>query len=150
MDTRQQKIREFFSDYEARFNKALLNPPVIDVEGVADAFAPFFVEASPLGVNGGKNDEQFRAVIPQGFLFYKSIGTVSMKIASLEIVPLDGYHTMVKVHWDSRYRKPGGQEERIEFDVIYFLQVLKEKPKIFAYITGDEQKVLREKGLIPG
>ena len=29
---------------------------------------------------------------------------------------------------------------RNRFDVIYLLQIIGEKPKIFAYITGDEEK----------
>jgi hypothetical protein len=53
------------------------------------------------------------------------------------------------VHWRSFYTKKDGREELIEFDVIYFVQMRDEKPKIFAYITGDEQGVLREKGFIP-
>jgi len=38
---------------------------------------------------------------------------------------------------------------RGEFDVIYLVQTLGETPRIFAYITGDEEKALREKGLFP-
>jgi hypothetical protein len=55
---------------------------------------------------------------------------------------------MVKVQWRSFYNKRDGSEELIEFDVIYFVQTLNEKPKIFAYIMGDEQGVLSERGLI--
>jgi hypothetical protein len=47
------------------------------------------------------------------------------------------------------YDKRDGSEELIELDVIYFFQIIGEKPKIFAYITGDEQGALREKDLIP-
>jgi len=40
--TKQQaithKIKKFFSDYETRFNKSLLDPPQIDIEGVVDSF----------------------------------------------------------------------------------------------------------------
>jgi hypothetical protein len=55
---------------------------------------------------------------------------------------------MVNVHWNSSYNRKDGSEVFIEFDVIYFVQIIDEKLKIFAYITGDEQAVLREKGLI--
>jgi hypothetical protein len=150
MEMMKQKIEKFFSEYAARFNRSLLDPPEIDAEGVTDSFSSFIVGANPLGVAGAKNDEQFRARIIQGFRFYKGIGTTSMKVASLDITPLDELHAMVKVHWDSRYRKKDDEEERIEFDVIYLLQLLDGRLKIFAYITGDEQKVLRERGLIPG
>jgi hypothetical protein len=46
-------------------------------------------------------------------------------------------------------QQKGWSEELIEFDVIYFVQIIGEKPKIFAYITGDEQGASREKDLIP-
>jgi hypothetical protein len=46
-------------------------------------------------VNCGRNDEQFRAAIPQGNAFYRSIGTKSMKITGLEITPLDDFHTLI-------------------------------------------------------
>jgi hypothetical protein len=103
----------------------------------------------PLEFLCGKNDDGFRNAIPQGYEFYRNIGTKSMNIDSVNISSLDEYHSMVKVHWNALYSKRDGSEEKIEFDVIYFVQVIEEKPKIFAYITGDEQGVLREKGLIP-
>jgi hypothetical protein len=142
-------IEAFFAAYAARFNAALADPPHDDVEGTAAAFARFFVEASPLGVNGGPNNEAFRAMIPQGNAFYRAIGTKSMAIRGLEIQPIDDLHAMVRVHWDSRYARPDGAEVAIPFDVVYFVQVLDGTPRIFAYITGDEQRVLREHGLLP-
>ncbi len=106
--------------------------------------------SSPAGIHGGKNDDSFRAQIPIGYGFYRSMGTRSMDITSLELTQLDEYHWMAKAHWDSRYAKEQGGEERIEFDVIYFLQAIEESVEIFAYVTGDEEKALREKGLMPG
>jgi hypothetical protein len=67
MDTVTQEIKAFFADYEARFNRALGDPPHFDVEGTAGAFSDCFIEVGPHGVTCGKNDEQFRAVIPRGF-----------------------------------------------------------------------------------
>jgi hypothetical protein len=142
-------IEAFFAAYAARFNAALADPPHDDVEGTAAAFARFFVEASPLGVNGGPNNDAFRAMIPQGNAFYRAIGTRSMAISGLEIQAIDDLHAMVRVHWDSRYAKPDGTEVAIPFDVVYLVQVSAGTPRIFAYITGDEQRVLREHGLLP-
>jgi hypothetical protein len=73
-----------------------------------------------------------------------------MKIASLSITLLDDYHSMVKVHWNSFYEKKDSSKEQIDFDVIYFLRTDNESIKVFAYIAGDEQKALRERGLMPG
>jgi hypothetical protein len=86
-------------------------------------------------------------MIPKGHEFYRSIGTTLMKVSSLEVTQLDDLHWMSRVHWDSRYMKEG-VETRIEFDVIYFLRMQDLEPKIFAYITGDEQRVLKDHGLL--
>lgn len=144
MDNVQEKIEKFFTAYEQRFNDVLNGKPA-DVEATAGAFADYFVESSPAGVMGGKNDEKFREMIPKGNEFYKSIGTLSMKIDSLEITQLDDFHAIARVHWMSSYKK----DVDIDFDVFYILNLVNEEPKIFAYITGDEQKVLQENGLVP-
>lgn len=149
MATINQKIEQFFDAYAARMNQSLGDNPVIDAEGQAAAFAEYFVESSPVGVMGGANDEQFCAQIPKGYAFYKSIGTKSMTITQLDITTLDEYHVMAKVHWDSRYAKQDGSEEQIAFEVIYLLNTAGDDPKIFAFITGDEQKTLQERGLVP-
>ncbi len=149
-DTRMKMVEDFFAAYAASFNRALDDAPEIDVEATAGVFSDCFIAADPNGVSCGKNDEQFRAQIPEGFAFYRSIGTKSMKIASLAVTPLDDYHLMAKVHWVSVYRKKDGGDEQIDFDNIYFVQTIGNKPRIFGYITGDEQKLLRERGLIPG
>jgi hypothetical protein len=147
--TVNQRIEEFFERYEARLSGALAETPEVNVEATAAAFTACFIEANPNGVLCGQNDDMFRAQIPKGFEFYRNIGTQSMKILSLDVTPLDHFHSMAKVHWEARYLKKGGSRDVIDFDVIYFLQTLGEDPKIFAYITGDEQKILRERGLIP-
>jgi hypothetical protein len=149
MKTTDQKLKEFFAEYEARITRALAEPPVVDIEATMAAFADCFIEANPNGVSCGKNGEEFRAQIPQGFEFYRSIGTKSMKIASLTIAQLDDYHAQAKIHWEAFYKKKDGEEVLLDFDVIYFVQTSGEKQKIFAFITGDEQKAYQEKGLVP-
>jgi hypothetical protein len=149
MENTKQTLDAFFEQYAARINRALGISPVVDVDASTAAFAESFVEASPKGIVGGKNDEEFRQAISQGLGFYRSIGTKSMTIKRKTINRLDDYHWMVKVHWLACYRKQDSSETFIEFDVIYLLQMLDECPKIFAYITGDEEKVHQEHGLVP-
>lgn len=142
----EKSIYDFFAAYEKRFNDALQGET--DVEATANAFGPFFVEASPAGIHGGHNDQEFREKIPKGMDFYRHIGTDSMEIISQEVTPLDDLHYMVKIHWKATYKNKDNTELAIEFDVIYFLQHKDSQLKIFAYITGDEDKVMREHGLI--
>lgn len=148
MPINEEIIRDFFANYAERMNNALGDPPEIDAEATAAAFAGCFVEASPAGINCGKNDEAFLEQIPKGYEHYRNVGTRSMNITSLEITPLDELHALAKVHWDSRYVRKDGKEIRIEFDVFYFVQMKDDTPKIFAYVTGDEQKVMKEHGLV--
>lgn len=146
--SREQTLIDFFNAYASRFNAAITgNSP--DLDGFVNSFADFFVGASPLGVNGGKNDENFRAQLPKGFAFYKSVGTQSMEIVTIAITLLDDLHAMVKVHWRSRNERKDKTKVAMDFDVFYFLQEKDGIPKIFAYVTGDEQKALQENGLLP-
>lgn len=138
-------IEQFFEAYEKRFAEGLSGNEV--AAGTANAFADFFVEASPVGISGGKNDEEFRDRVPKGYEFYRSIGITKMEIRQLDITELNELHHMVEVYWESFYEKDG-QQDSIEFSVIYFLQHLNGTLKVFAYITGDEQAVLKERGLV--
>ncbi|WP_426291771.1 hypothetical protein ACN9ML_16660 [Dyadobacter endophyticus] len=139
------QIEQFFEAYEKRFAEGLAGNAV--AEGTATAFADFFVEASPMGIIGGKNDQDFLDRVPKGYDFYRSIGIAKMEIRQLDITELNELHHMVEVYWESFYEKDG-EPGSIEFSVIYFLQHLNETLKVFAYITGDEQAVLKERGLV--
>ncbi|MCF0070286.1 hypothetical protein LZD49_07370 [Dyadobacter sp. CY261] len=139
------EIEQFFEAYEKRFAEGLAGTAV--AEETAKVFADFFVEASPQGITGGKNDQSFLDAVPQGYDFYRSIGITKMEIRQLDITELNELHYMVEVYWESFYEKDG-EPDSIEFSVIYLLQHLNGALKVFAYITGDEQAVLRERGLI--
>lgn len=145
---KQNEINRFFDAYAKRFNQALAGKEV-DVDATVSAFSECFIEASPLGIVLGKNDESFRKAIPKGYDFYKKIGTKAMQIVSKDIQPLDEFHSMVRVHWNALYEQTNGTRKQIAFDVVYLLQHIGTAFKIFAYITGDEQKALQENGLIP-
>ena len=142
----ENRIKQFFADYENRYAAALAGS--IDVEATAAAFAAEFIEANPFGVQAGKNDEEFRKVIPQGMDFYRKIGTKSMEVDNLSITTLDPFHYLAKVHWRATYARKEKDDLLIAFDVIYFLQDIDQELKIFAYITGDERGVMKEHGLI--
>lgn len=139
------QIEQFFEEYEKRFAEGLAGNAV--AEETAKAFADFFVEASPMGIMGGKNDQEFLDRVPKGYDFYRSIGITKMEIRQLDITELNELHYMVEVYWESFYEKDS-QPGSIEFSVIYFLQHLNGSLKVFAYITGDEQAVLKERGLV--
>jgi hypothetical protein len=140
-------IERFFEAYAAQFARALADPPAIDVEATAGAFADCFIEAGPRGVSCGRNDSAFRAQIPQGYAFYRQIGIRSMAIVMFVPTRLDQRHWGVRVRWLAEYDL-GGRTGDLEFEVVYFVQMTGAGPKIFAYITGDEEGTLRSLGLL--
>jgi hypothetical protein len=146
MENIKEKIEAFFKAYEKRFEEGLGGEP--DIKATRAAFASCFVESSPVGVNCGKNDEEFDKAIPQGYDFYRSIGTTGMTVSSLNINELHPNHYAVKVQWKSVYKKRDGAEITIEFEVVYLLRHFDNELKIFAYITGDEQGELKKYGLV--
>jgi hypothetical protein len=144
----EQNIRDFFEAYARRFNDSLRAGGHVDLRGVVDSFAPYFVQSTPLGVRGGRNGLLFRWMVPRGFARYRRIGTKRMLVRSLEVTELDPMHAAAKVGWHSEYVKKSGEAVAIDFEVIYLLRVADDRPKIFGYITGDEEKVLREHGVL--
>lgn len=147
MNTLQERVDLFFDDYASNFNESLLGAEV-NADKVSQCFSECFIEASPMGVNAGKNNDQFKEAIPKSYDFYKRIGITSMQILNKEVTPLDSQHTMVKVHWQSNFKRKDDTMGEVSFDVFYFLQAHDESFKIFAYITGDEEAVLKQEGLI--
>lgn len=146
MENREKQLIPFFRDYEKRFEQGLAGD--INIEENTAAFAHYFVGASPAGIAGSKNDESFSTSLPEGFEFYKSVGTVSIKIDTIHVTELDDLHCMTRIHWVSLNTRKDGVTVTIPFEVIYFTQHLNNQIKIFAFITGDEKKALRENGLL--
>jgi len=148
MRIQREEIDQFFTRCESRFNDALSGGEP-DIEQTVNSFTEHFLEASPLGVNPGKNDKNFREMIPNGWAFYKEIGIQAMNILSKQITILDDFHALVKINWNSSFVRKDNSNGEISFEVFYLIQKLDETIKIFAYITGDEQQALKDQGLIP-
>jgi len=147
MNNRKQQIEDFFNQYSATFNNAIrVASP--DIEQTAGLYSDHFIGANPLGIQCGKNDKELRDFLLKGYAFYKEIGIISMDIVSKEITILDEFHTMTKVRWKSNFIKKDNSKGSIEFENIYFTQTKEDQHKVFAWITGDEQAVLKESGLI--
>jgi hypothetical protein len=144
----RKKVEAFFKRYAATYARALAGKPGVD-KAVTEAFADYFVESSPMGVQGGKNGLVFRLLARRGFARYRKIGVESMLVDALEVTPLGDRHAMARVTWDSRTRRRSdGRLVRIKFVHHYFLTLLGGKARIFAYVATDEQAILRKHGLI--
>lgn len=143
----QPQFNRFFHDYAAAFNRSL--DASVDDQAIMSAFAEHFIEASPAGVQPGRNGEEFREALHKSYAFYRQIGTRRMSVRGLNVTPIDELHWMVQVNWTADYEPRGKQPISIDFDVTYLLQTLPGKaPKIFAFVAGDEMAALKQRGVV--
>ncbi|MDP3738107.1 MAG: hypothetical protein Q8R02_12000 [Hyphomonadaceae bacterium] len=140
-------IPAFFESYANLYNRALAGESVFDE--IMDRFSAKFIAAGPQGVSTGKQDATFRRTLQKGYNFYRQIGTRKMTAKRVETTPIDANHTMAKVFYGADYIKGDGSPLKIEFDVTYFLDTSRVKPKIFGFVAGDEMAIYRQHGLIP-
>ena len=123
MSPLETKVRALFDAYGKHADDALRDPPVEDIDGFVASFAAYFVGSSPKGVMGGANDDQLRKVIPQGYAHYRAVG---------------GKHMTIK----------GGRSGHVTFTNFYFVTIADGRPKIFGYVTPDEEQAMQEHGLV--
>ncbi len=148
MKNRTASVKRFFAAYQRAFNQALQSPRAFDPKSIANAFTKHFVGASPRGVQAGKNGLMFRMMLRRSMAAYLRTGLTSMTAASLKVLPMHQQHAMVKVHWVAHYEKDDGSKTTLAFDNFYALQWLKgSTPRIFAFVTPDEEQELQARGL---
>ena len=141
----ETSVRRFFERYESCFNRSLRGN--MDMDEVAALYAAEFIAASPSGVMTGKNDDQLKQVMAQGYERYRAIGTKDMRIRDIRISPLDDHHCVTHVAWTATYARKDQSDVAIDFDVHYFVQKLDGEPKVFGWVSDDEQALLRKHGI---
>jgi hypothetical protein len=141
----EAQVRKLFERYEQLFRKSLAGDA--DMDEVTSVYASAFIAASPAGVMVGKNDDQLKQVMEQGYAHYRAIGTKEMRIRDVRISPIDEHHCVAHVAWTSIYARKGQPDVTIDFDVHYLVQKLDGEPKIFGWVSGDEQEVLKKHGV---
>ena len=142
----ESSVRKLFERYERLFNQALGGDA--DMDEVASLYASDFIAASPAGVSTGKNDGQLRQVMAQGYARYRAIGTKEMRIRNVAMSPIDEHHCVAHVAWTATYARPDRPDLAIDFDVHYLVQTLDGESRVFGWVAGDEQAVLRKHGII--
>jgi hypothetical protein len=139
-------VEKFFERYERCFNQSLDGHT--DMDEVAALYASEFIAASPLGVMAGKNDDHLRQVMEKGYARYREMGTKEMRLRNVRTSSIDDYHCVAHVAWTATYARKDQSDIAIDFDVHYFVQELDDGPKVFGWVSGDEQELLREHGII--
>ena len=142
----ETSVRKLFERYERFFKQSLGGD--IDLDEIASLYASDFIAASPAGVMTGKNDNQFKQAMTQGYAHYRAIGTKEMRIRKVAISLIDEHHCVAHVAWTATYARPDLDDIAIDFDVHYLVQKLDGEPKVFGWMSGDEQAVLRKHGII--
>ncbi|RUV49061.1 MULTISPECIES: nuclear transport factor 2 family protein [unclassified Mesorhizobium] len=138
----EAQVRKLFERYEQQLAGDA------DMDEVASVYASAFIAASPAGVMVGKNDDQLRQVMEQGYAHYRAIGMKEMRIRAVRVSPIDEHHCVAHVAWTSSYARKDRPDVTIDFDVHYLVQKLGGEPKIFGWVSGDEQEVLRKHGVV--
>lgn len=115
---------------------------------VAALYTSEFIAASPLGVRGGKNGDEFRQSMAQGYAHYRAIGTSDMRVRNLRLSTIDECHCVAHVAWTATYLRDDLPETVIDFEVHYLVQVLNGIAKVFGWVSGDENAVLKQHGVI--
>lgn len=142
----EASVRKLFDRYERFFRRSLAGD--IDMDEVAALYASAFIAASPAGVMTGRNDDRFRQAMTQGYAHYRAIGTKDMRIRDVRISPIDDHHCVAHVAWTATYARKDQPDMAIDFDVHYLVQKLDGEPKVFGWVSGDEQALLRKHGIL--
>lgn len=142
----ETSVRKLFERYERAFQAALQGE--VDMDEVAALYASAFIAASPAGVMTGNNDGQLKQAMAQGYARYRAIGTKAMRIRNLSISPMDKHHCVAHVAWRATYDRRDQPDIAIDFDVHYLVQQLGAEPKVFGWVSGDEQALLKAHGIV--
>jgi hypothetical protein len=142
----ETRVRKLFERYERLFKQSLGGD--MDMNEVASLYASDFIAATPAGVMSGKNDHRLKQVMAQGYARYRAIGTKGMRIRNVRLSPIDEHHCVAHVAWTATYARKDRSDIAIDFDVHYFVQTLDGVPKVFGWVLGDEQALLRKHGII--
>jgi hypothetical protein len=142
----ERSVKKFFERYEQVFKKSLGNDS--DLDEVSSLYAAEFIAASPTGVMTGRNDDQLKQVMAQGYAHYRAIGTKEMWIRDVRISPMNEHYCVAHVAWTAIYARKHQPDVAIEFEVHYLVQMLDREPKVFGWVSGDEQELLRKHGII--
>jgi hypothetical protein len=133
-------VKSFFTRYEAA-------NAISDMEQIAACYADVFMFGGPDGVQCVKK-EDFLKVLPRRKEFFRSRGLVSSNIDSLAASTLASKYTLVKVVWNMRFDRSGGEMICNQNTASYILSGANERFQIVFQIDHqDLTKRVQELGL---
>ena len=118
----ESSVKKLFERYESVFNRSLGGD--MEMDETAALYASEFIAASPAGVMAGKNNDQLKQVMAQGYARYRAMGTKEMRIRNVRLSAIDDHHCVAHVAWTATYVRKDQPEVAVDFDVHYFVQKL--------------------------
>lgn len=141
------EIEALFDRYERYFNQALRGK--VDMADILSLYATEVIGAGPGGVRAAKNDEEFREYLAQGYDRYRAMGMTEIRRRNLRFSRIDDPHCVAHVAWSATYSpKERPDKVMIGFDMHYLIHVMEKEPKIFGWVSGDEQALLKSHGIV--
>jgi len=140
------RIRAFFAQYASVFNRSLAGQA--DLSEVTALYATEVIAASPAGVRAGRNDASLKEAMDQGYERYRAMGTQAMSVRHVRTCPIDEGHALAHVAWTATYAREGLPNVAIDFEVHYLLQERDGEITVFGWVSGDEEAVLRQHGIV--
>lgn len=137
--------RPYFESYVAAYNRALRGD--FQPQRIRAFFSDKFLAATDSGLKFRRNNWYFSWKLKRLYAFYRGIGIQRMSVKSVHVIPIDPKHDMVKVFYEADCEN-NERKFRINFDVTYLLEKCGVQPQIFAYISQDEMKTLKDAGLV--
>jgi hypothetical protein len=142
----ETSVRKLFERYERVFKRSLSGD--MDMDEAAALYAAEFIAATPAGVRTGKNDDRLKEIMVRGYARERAVGMKDMAIRHVRLSPIDDRHCVAHVAWTATYARSDRPDVAIDFDVHYFVQTLDGEPKVFGWVSGDEQALLRTHGIL--
>lgn len=147
MEEKETAARSLFGIY-GRLNDEAMRRELLDDERktLAGLFAANVVGSSPQGVVAAES-ARLPYILKDAQAEYRKVGGKRFIVRDVRITEIDNIHVQCAVDWRFGYVNAAGRSGEVDFTNLYYLTFASGSPKIFAFITPDEGKAMREHGL---
>jgi hypothetical protein len=147
MDEKELAARRLFEIY-GRLNDEAMHRELLDDERktLAGLFAANVVGSSPQGVVAAEA-ARLPYILKDAQAEYRKVGGRRFIVTDVRVTDIDAIHVQCAVDWRFGYVNAAGKSGNVDFTNLYYLTFASGSPKIFAFITPDEGKAMREHGL---